>query len=457
MTRSVRTDAVVVGAGMGGLVTAVDLVDAGVDVVVLEKAPEPGGSMRISNGVVWTFTSYDELRARVPDGDPALHRVLADRFADDLDWLDEIGVDLSPPAFDVPGEGRDIEPESFTEHVVERVETGGGDLRLETPLDSLRLDDNGEIAGVTATAPDGDRLRVDADAVVLATGGFQGNEALVEQYVTDATGDLYLRSNPWSTGDGLISARDVGGKTTAGLGTFYGHTMAAPPADVTPETFADATQYYGYAAVALDRRGERFTDESESPVEETLTQDVAKHADGRAYYVFDDSLADRTFGYKTADEIVETAGELGGRTARVDSLDAVGDVLSEWGANGRRAVETLHTYNDAIADGRQPEPPRADERIPLDAPPYRVVAVQPAITFTMGGLAVTPAMEVKRRSTSRSGLAFEEQSGPDGVVPGLYAAGCDVGNVHRRRYVGGLALGLVSGRVAAESVVERCR
>jgi ribulose 1,5-bisphosphate synthetase/thiazole synthase len=40
-------------------------------------------------------------------------------------------------------------------------------------------------------------------------------------------------------------------------------------------------------------------------------------------------------------------------------------------------------------------------------------------------------------------------------VPNLYAAGNDVGNVHRRSYVGGLAHALVSGRVAAESVDEQ--
>jgi len=454
MGETVRADAVVVGAGMAGLITAVDLVDADLDVLLIEKAPRTGGSMRISNGVVWTYLPYERLRERAPDGDPTLQRLLADRFEDDLAWLEGIGVELTPPEFDVPGTGKEIDPIPFTEHMTGRVENSGGEIKLETSLESLVTDD-GAVTGVRAVRPDGTMLRVEVPAVVVATGGFQGNERLLEQYVTDDTANLYLRSVPQCTGDGFLAAEDAGAKTTGGLGTFYGHTLAAPPAEFSQEEFADATQYYGYTAVALDRHGERFTDESESSIEETLTQDVATETDGHAYYVFDDHVAEETFGYRTADDIRETADELGGRTAKVDTLRALEETLRTWGVDGRSAVETVRAYNRVIRTDRQPDPPRRNERYPLDEPPFRLVEVQPAITFTMGGLAVTESMAVKRRSASASGLAVDRPAVEDGVIAGLYAAGNDVGNVHRRRYVGGLANALVSGRVAAESVLNR--
>lgn len=453
MAESVRTDAVVVGAGMAGLVAGTNLVEADLDVTVLEKAPEPGGSMRISNGVLWTYLPYERLRERAPNGDPALQRLLADRFETDLDWLEAIGADLSPPEFDVPSVGKEIDPGPFTEHLTRRIEDGGGKLRLETPLDSLETE-NGEITGVRARSADGTTVDVEASAVIVATGGFQGNERLLEQYVTDDASNLYLRSVPQCTGDGYLAAEDVGAKTTGGHGTFYGHTLAAPPAEFTTEEFADATQYYGYAAVALDRHGERFTDESESPIEETLAQDVAAHTDGRAYYVFDETVASETYGYRTAEEIFQSAGALGGRTAKRDTLRGIEEALESWGVNGRRAVETIREYNRALRADRQPDPPRRAERITLDEPPFRIVEVKPAITFTMGGLAVTESMAVKRRSASDSGLAIGRPP-EHRVVPNLYAAGNDVGNVHRRKYVGGLAHALVSGRVAAESVVSQ--
>ena len=34
------------------------------------------------------------------------------------------------------------------------------------------------------------------------------------------------------------------------------------------------------------------------------------------------------------------------------------------------------------------------------------------------------------------------------VIPGLYAAGCDVGNISHGGYMGGLAQALVTGRIA---------
>ncbi|MCA2978463.1 MAG: FAD-dependent oxidoreductase, partial [Myxococcaceae bacterium] len=42
---------IVVGAGMGGLAAALDLVRRGVRVTVLEAAPGPGGKMRVVDGM----------------------------------------------------------------------------------------------------------------------------------------------------------------------------------------------------------------------------------------------------------------------------------------------------------------------------------------------------------------------------------------------------------------------
>lgn len=451
MAETGRADAIVAGAGMAGLVAAAQLVRADRQVVVLEKAAEPGGSLAISNGIVWTYLPYESLRERAPKGDPALHRVLAERFENDLAWLGELGVDLEPPTFDVPAAGKEIDPPAVVEHVVDLIEAGGGEVRTNAPLDSLVLED-GAVTGVRIAGPEGRTRAIGTRAVIVATGGFQGNERLLERYVTDDAANLYLRSVPECTGDGYLAADDAGAKTTGGHGGFYGHTLAAPPAEFSMDQIADATQYYGYAAVALDRHGERFTDESESELEETLAQDVAAHTDGRAYYVFDEAVAGETFGYHSAAHIAETAAELGGRAATTETIHELESTLESWGVNGRRAGETIRAYNRAIRAGRQPDPPREAERHTIDEPPYHLVEVMPAITFTMGGLAVTPSMAVKRRSTAVSDLSMAAESGEPGVVPNLYAAGNDVGNVHRRTYVGGLAHALVSGRVAAESV-----
>ena len=321
-------------------------------------------------------------------------------------------------------------------------------LRRQPRADDARTD--------RTDAGDGERLSIEADAVVLATGGFQGNETLVEQFVTDAPENLWLRANPWSTGDGLHAARELGGKTTRGMGTFYGHNLPAPPAEIPPSMYLDAKQAYGVEAVALDATGERYCDESASPYEVVLTQATAARANGRAYYVVDSDLYESTFASRQVSVSIETAEELGGRVATAGSTDELETLLDDWGVNGRTAVETLTSFNDAVEanEGHRLDPPRRDHQTPVDEPPFHVVEVQPGITFTMGGIDVTPDMAVLRRTGSSTTLPHFPESPATvrtATIPGLYAAGVDVGNVMHRQYMGGLAVALVTGRVAGRN------
>lgn len=456
-----EAEVVIVGGGMAGLVAGVELTERDIEPLVLEKGPQPGGSMRISNGVLWTFESLEEVRERAPHGNSALQELLVERFQKDLTWLETLGASLSPVEFDVPGIGKKIDPAAFTQFLSDRIEANGGTVRVETPMQELVTNHEGQVTGVTAMTPDGPGLHVEAPAVILATGGFQGNEQLVEQHITKDTENLWLRANPWSTGDGLLAGQAVGAKSTAGLDTFYGHSLLAPPADFTPDEYAAATQYYGPAAVAIDGNGDRYADESDSELEETLTQATAKLAGGRAYYIIDDAVATETFGLTTANEIIEQAKQFDGRVGEAESLTDLGQILSEWGVNGKRAVDTVIAYNRAVRNNRAERlvPPRRTNRHPIDTPPFYVVEVQPAITFTMGGLAVNEQMEILRRTDSSSGLlrGATDTEGRANPIPGLYAAGADVGNIHRRRYLGGLATALVTGRVAADTAANRVR
>jgi succinate dehydrogenase/fumarate reductase flavoprotein subunit len=69
------------------------------------------------------------------------------------------------------------------------------------------------------------------------------------------------------------------------------------------------------------------------------------------------------------------------------------------------------------------------------------VEVAPTITHTIGGLAVDEGCRVLRRSDGRP-------------LPGLYAAGVEVGGVSAGGYTSGLAAAVVFGRVAAESASQ---
>lgn len=453
--RTIETDVAVVGGGMGGLVAAARALDFDAEVVMLEKAPRLGGSLAVSGGAIWTFDTYEELRELAPNGKGELQQLVVNGIDQGFDWLAEKGVNLTELLIDIPGNGKQIEPAAFIETLSTYIESEGGEIHLNAPMRSLRAPDGAGVVGVRARDSAGRPLEVHAESTILATGGFQGNERLVEEYITSTPENLWLRSNPWSTGDGLEAGLDVGAKTTIGMGTFYGHNMAAPPAEIKPTQFREASQYYGPLAIAIDANGERYADESVSENEETLVQATVEHASGQAYYIIDHALFEESFHAGHIGTMIERAEEFGGRVIRADSLADLGDRIEQWGVDGDRLVETVETFNEAIEHDRADEldPPRSRFHRTFDTPPYYAVAVQSGITFTMGGLDVTPNCEVLCRAESTSGFEFYPERMADvklSPIEGLYAAGTDVGNVHHRRYLGGLAVSLVTGMIAGK-------
>lgn len=228
---------------------------------------------------------------------------------------------------------------------------------------------------------------------------------------------------------------------------------------VHPGEFGDITQYYAPHAIALDATGKRFTDESESELEETLTQDTATLASGRAYYVLDQIIYERKVLGEVAANMFERAVETGARVVTAESLDELGEVLNGWGVGGDQAIRTVRSFNEAMRKGKAErlQPPCITNRRPVDQPPFWVIEVQPGITMTVGGLDVTTEMAVIRRTSSSSSLAMYtndiEQVRLE-PIQGLYAAGADVGNIQYRHYVGGLAIGLVTGMIVGDRAAK---
>ncbi len=72
LARLSRPDLIVAGAGLAGLVAAVRARELGASVVVHEKGDRPGGSMRLSSGVVWRYREWERFRDECPAGDPVL-------------------------------------------------------------------------------------------------------------------------------------------------------------------------------------------------------------------------------------------------------------------------------------------------------------------------------------------------------------------------------------------------
>lgn len=170
-------DVVVAGAGMAGLVTAASLALEGRRILLLEKGPDVGGSMRMSGGSLWTASSMASMEQYVPGGDRALQRQVVEGLPAAVEWLEGLGVSTEGLARDDRRFGGQIDVELLSRRLTAIVTDAGGDVARDTALEGIDVDAEGAVTGVRVRSG-GDEDTVEASSVVLATGGFQGSEEL---------------------------------------------------------------------------------------------------------------------------------------------------------------------------------------------------------------------------------------------------------------------------------------
>ncbi|GEM_PF-370113 len=456
-----QTDVVVVGGGMAGLCASLAALEDHAQVITVEKGSRFGGSMMRSGGLIWTFTSKSFLREMIPNGNTALQDMVLDDHWEGISWLEGHGVSLDAERkFKNYGRGRAANPPDLTWVLESRLQALGGELELDTSMETLLYED-GAVRGVRVSSPGG-TADIEAGAVVLATGGFQGNPELLARYVTPNVDKVYLRANPWSTGDGFLAATGIGAAVTPAMSAFYGHALPAPPIGFGPKELRDMTQRQGHVSVAINLDGRRFTDESAGTGEEYVTQAMALQRDATAVYIIDAEVAETSTRHGLPRVFIERLRSRGGPVIEHQTLEDLCEALDSWGVAGARALLTLREYNQALADGHpdQLDPPRRGNHFPIMKPPFTAVLVRPGITFTHGGLEVDTELRVLRRSSSSSTLPLaiaEHAEVRFSPIPNLYAAGCDVGNVSNVGYMGGLATALATGRRAGRGAAACAR
>jgi len=439
-----RPDVVIAGSGIAGLVAAVALVDAGASVLLIEKEARLGGSTRISGGTVWTAASMASMRGLVPGGDRRRQAQLVEGIEDGLDWLAANGVEVAERRRTDDRVIAQVDPIVLVDRLAARVVAAGSTVAAATRLVGVDTDVAGAVTGV-ALDVEGERRTVPTGAVILATGGFQADRDLLARHVPGETDRLMLRAAEGSTGDGLRIATEVGGGCSPDMASFYGHTMPELPKPLPPDDWTSVTPYYTQDAVLVDVTGRRFFDESTSMADERAPMALVRCPGGRGVLILDDALyRDEDISgrsYARVGASFDAAARAGARHVTTSSLEELADEVADWGVDASQLLDTLRRYNEAVAEGRGADlsPPRLDHQIPVSRPPFRALEVRPAITFTLGGIAVDLDGRVLPR-------------GDDGHLDGLYAIGADAGGIYEGGYAGGLALGLVQGRRVAATL-----
>jgi fumarate reductase flavoprotein subunit len=448
---------VIVGGGLAGLCALNAAIDSGARAVLIEKTSALGGSTVLSSGLM-AFAGTDEQReAHVEDSaeclrhdllvtgleesDPALLDVYASEQYSTYQWLKETGVSFGEPH---AGSGQSV-PRSHpvdTWHLVDtlarRARARGGRVDLGTAAQRLLIA-NGGVVGVMTSSATGDES-IHAGAVVLASGGFSRNEALLTK-VAPAMASALRAGGEGNTGDGLQMASDVG----AGLADmeFVKGTFGIFPFRSAAEEGTGILAVYK-GAIAVNGYGKRFIDES-LPYKVLGDACLAQPA-ALAYQIFDEQVMEES---ESSVPIYNFRRRLeAGQVRQSDTLEELADQL---GIDEVNLTETVRTYNEALSSGRPDAFRRATlcggvgSPTPIMKPPFYGFPSTTVVLATYCGVTVDRATRVT-----------DVHGEP---IPGLYAAGEVTGGFHGNGYVTGSSLGksAVFGRIAGARAAHFAR
>lgn len=490
-------DVVVVGTGNAGFCAAHAAAEGGARVLILEKAPEQwaGGNTYFTQGFFRAaMGGVDEVREFLhepndPDlditdlppysaedfladlvsvtrgrCDPVLGALLANESNGVIRWLKEKGIhwQLSERrSFRVDGriryfgggglrsinQGKGL----ITQHT-QIARRAGTQIRYGTAATGLVTDSSGRVTGVLVESADG-REKIGAGAVVLAAGGFGANPAWRTAYLGPGWDAAMVRGTPYNMGDGLKMAIDIGAQPH---GNWSGcHAVSWDPAGDPDRGDRELTNSLTRGSYMLglivNNEGRRFVDEGENFRNYTYAKyggEVLKQPGAEAFHLFDSQTrpfvnkeyehsVDGVPPLKVAGTIEELAKLL---NIKVEGLLATVETFNAAAQPGR--------FDPSVLDGKNTVglmPPKSNWAVPLEKAPFYGCRVVCGMTFTYGGIRITPEGE----AVGRSGAP----------IPGLYAAGEMVGGIFWFNYPGGSGLtsGAVFGRRAGASAATFAR
>jgi fumarate reductase flavoprotein subunit len=423
----------IVGAGACGLTAAIALRDAGVEVALLERDPEPGGSTALSSGFIPAAGTLAQRRAGIVGDSPQ-------RFARDIQA--KAGGEAAPhlvaayteaigPALDALQERHGISFEVldgflYPGHAVRRMHslperTGaalvaaleataarlGAVLVTQACVDDLWCDDSDRIVGVACRRPDGGEERLACGAVLLACNGFGGNGPMVRELLPAMRGAVFA-GHAGNDGSAIAWGRALGARL-ADLGGCQGHGSWAVPHGALI-SWALMTE----GGIQVNAEGRRFHDET-GGYSEAAVQVLAQPG-GIAWDVLDDRLLALGRGFPDF-----VAAERAGAVRVAADVAALADLI---GCD--RAVVASTLAGTTLA------------------PPYHAIRVTGALFHTQGGLDIDAGCRVLRED----GAPFANLLAAGGAARGVSGNGVS-GYLSGNGLLSAVAGGAIAARTAA--------
>ncbi|OKK07472.1 3-oxosteroid 1-dehydrogenase [Streptomyces sp. CB02488] len=485
-------DVIVVGSGAGALTGALAAAGEGLDTVVLERTALLGGTSAYSGAACWLPGTQVQERAGLDDSTEAARRYLraltgdaeaerreaflrhapelvarleadpaiafewrafpdyvaapgrmdAGRSFVPLDLAPELLGELLPlvrPAVDRDraGRGHPDAPLSAGRALIGRLllaatRTGNARVRTGHRVTGL-VTEEGRVTGVEARTAHG-TVRVRARrGVLLAAGGFEGDDALRTEHRVPGGAGWSMAPRGTNTGEVLRAAVEAGAGTA-----LMDEAWWCPGTELPDSTAAFTLGLRG--GLAVDGSGRRFANES-LPYDRMGRAMAARGADTPVHLVFDsrEGGALPAITVPPADPARQLAA---GAWVRADSLSGLAALI---GVPAQALTDTVARFNGFAATGRDEDHHRGEDPydlffaagnapgpnpclVPLDRPPYYAARLVLADLGTKGGL-----------RTDAHARVLDREGRP---LPGLYAAGNTSASFTGRVYPGpGVPLG----------------
>jgi tricarballylate dehydrogenase len=450
-----EADVVVVGGGNAALCAALEARRFCSRVLVIESASPTnrGGNTRhtrnirhvhrTGDGVVTGVYEADQMledltKVSGPDIDVAMARMVIRESETCPAFMESHGVYWQPPLKGTLhlsrtnrfflGGGKALVNAYYT-----AAARAGIQIRYDTEVQEV-IFDRGLARGVLVRDPDETVRRVNAHAVVVASGGFEANLDWLERYWGPAAKQFVIRGTPHNTGVMLSSLLDQGAQS---VGDPRGaHAICvdarAPKFDGGIVTRVDSVPL----GIVVSSQGRRISDEGADIWPHRYASwghIVAAQPDQKAFSIYDSKVAG-TFIPPAFPPVVADSVEELGRSLDINSQE-LARTVDDYNA-ATPGLPADHSKLDAVST-HDLSPAKSNWAAPIDRPPYYAYPLRPGITFTFMGVQVTPDARV----------VFERT----GAIPNLFAAGEVVsGNVLTQGYLAGfgLTIGTVFGRIA---------
>jgi fumarate reductase flavoprotein subunit len=452
--RTENADILIVGSGAAGFTAAFSAREAGVkNVVIVEKMAVPGGNSQFAaGGMNAAGTKFqksqgiedspelmfaDTMKGGKNVSNPELVHILANNSNSSIEWLAQHGAELShvgrgggasAARMHGPAGGLFVGP-YLSKFFRTNAKAQGLDLRLNSKLVKLCTDKSGRVTGALVKGKHNGLYRINAKAVVLATGGIGANSRLVQKLRPDISPDVKTSNQPGSQGDGMLLAQKVGAAVVDEREIQLNPTLLVGSPVIVSETVR------GAGAVFVNREGKRFI--SELTTRDVTSAAVAKQTGGTAFEIFDDRV-------RKSVKQTGAAFELG--------LAKEGKTLEELGKNAgidpKALAATIAQYNKYADASKDPDfnRPGLNPKLKVETAPFYAIEITPAIHYYMGGL----KFDADTRVIGTNGKPIE----------GLFAAGEVTGGVHGKNRLGGnsisetITFGRIAGQSAAKAVLK---